>query len=219
MELLATIDSQALEADVKNFAKQVRFALSVALYETARACAEGVKDNLDKHFIKRTPWIYKGIWVEPGGSRAIRKAAGDTGPMIAKVGTVDEFMARHALGGKKTARGKAMGVPVAIRDPITKVLRPSKWPSALLKDKTSSSGARVKRRRKKPFIQQLSNGKNAILIRTSKKRYPLKTLYTFEKEVDIQKRWPFKEEMERLAPSIFEERFESAMKRALETAK
>lgn len=218
MRLTIKYDDNAVKR-VRDINKQVRFAASVAVYETARACAEGVKEDLDKHFTVRKPWIKKGIWVAPSGSKAIRARAGKDGALYAEVGTADEFMALQALGGTKRKKGRAMGVPVEVRNPITTVLPPSKWPKALLQGNGDTT-KRAKKKRRLPFLQTLKNGKAAILVRTSTKgRYPLKILYVMEDKVDIRKRWPFREEMERMAPDIFEERFSKAFDMALRTAK
>lgn len=223
MRISLKFDGNAAK-DIRDINKQARFAASVALYETARDCAELLKGDLDGEFTIRTPWVRKGIKAEPSSSKAIRSRAGSNGLLYAEVGTVDEFMALQALGGVKRRRNKAMAIPVDIRKPKTTVLTPSKWPRALLKN-SNTNGKRVKRGRGRmlPFINVLrKSGNRAVLQRTGKGRYPLKMLYNIDGAHDgvtIRRRWTFQEKLEMYYPEIFEKYYGKALEKAIATAK
>lgn len=186
--------------------KQAKFALAVALYETARECADQVVQELPKDFVIRNTYVGKGIRVQPQGSFAIRRSASGISGMEARVGTVDDFMARQAIGGVKKGKSRRMGVPLQIRQKKEDLLPKRKWPSALLK-------------KKRTFIAPTGKGKSGLYQRTSERQYPVKLLYAFRSQIMVRPRWDMQSIVENKAKQVYDKNFRVAYVRALATAK
>ena len=190
----------------KTVLKQMRFATSVTLYETAKQAQEAVRADLPHEFTIRNNWVSRGIRMSPGSSRAIRNSASGISDMQVEVGTVDEFMRMQAEGGVKKPN-KADSVAVPVREPETEITSRKKWPRRVLKEPRTFLWRRP------------PDSKRFILQRAGDSRYPIKRLYTFEPEVRIPKRWPFLEKAEKIVSESYNENFNRAFERAMATAK
>lgn len=184
--------------------KQAVFATSVALYETAKLAADTVRNELPQEFTIRNTYVGKGIRVKPSGSKMIRKTGRGIEGMEAQVGTLDEFMARQELGGKKqAAAGKDIAIP--IRDNPSEITPKSKWPKALM--------------RKKNFFIQNYKGHKAMFERTSKSRYPIKMRYFFKPSINVPKRWGMVDTITKVVEQHYDSIFMDAFDRAMKSAK
>lgn len=185
--------------------KQMRFATSVTLYETAKQAQEAVRADLPHEFTIRNNWVSRGIRMVPGSSRAIRNSASGISDMKVEVGTVDEFMKMQAEGGVKKPH-KADSVAIPNREPKTEITSRKQWPRRLLKQPGT-------------FLWRRNDGKRFILRRTGSAPYPIKRLYSFEPEVKVPKSWPFLEKVEKLVAASYNENFNKAFEKAMATAK
>ncbi|WP_302805089.1 hypothetical protein [Cloacibacillus porcorum] len=186
--------------------KQMKFATSVALYETAKEAQEAVREDLPKIFTIRTNWVAKGIRIKPGSSRGIRGSGDGLNGMSVEIGTVDPFMERQELGGEKKPF-KAHSVAIPNRDPQTEIADRKKWPKALLKRVSGT------------FLYKRADGKEFILQREGKNRYPIKLRYSFASSVNVPARWNMRERIQNLASEKYYINFERAFKKAMETAR
>jgi hypothetical protein len=177
--------------------RQVPFALSRALNDVAFKASGDLKADLPKRFILRGTWTAKGVQ----RNKATKKH------LVAEVGHRQPYMAAHATGGAREARGDTQAVPSVGRglprkDKKSRTTK-SKWPGTILskagagaKLDRSSLGTFLPRGKrsssaKKPFLMMSSKGKMIIAKRKTKKRLPLTTIYKFESEIKIKKGWPF----------------------------
>lgn len=202
------IDTNLTELPIwinQNVLKQAKFATSVALYETSKEISEKLKEGLSNNFTIRSGWVAKGIRVKPISSRAIRKTGAGIAGMEAKVGTVDDFMARQELGGIKKARKKSVAIPV--REPKTQILNKKLWPKAVLKKPGHFLWVRP------------GDGRAFVLYRETKERYPIQVKYSFKKSVKIPPRWNMRETAEYLIEHNYHENFKKAFELGLATAK
>lgn len=183
--------------------RQVPYAASKALNAVAAVAREEVQGALPDTFTLRSDRIAKGIQT----NRATKRNP------VAEVGSLDEFMARQALGGVKKAKGATMAVPQVGRGrPRTTLAAktpPSKWPGAL----------RAKGGKRKPFLVRSKSGKAALVRRRGKKRLPLVVLYMFADEVKIQARWPLEDQVAKVVGERWAKAAEDAMMEAIETAR
>ena len=189
----------------KTVLKQMRFATSVTLYETAKQAQEAVRADLPHEFTIRNNWVSRGIRMVPGSSRAIRNSASGISDMKDEVGTVDEFMRRQAEGGVKKPH-KADSVAIPIREPKTEITSRKQWPRRVLKQ------ART-------FLRRRADGKCYILQSTGSAPYPIKRLYSFEPEANVPKRWPCFEKADKLVGASYNVNFNRAFEKAMATAK
>ncbi|MEG1824332.1 MAG: hypothetical protein RRY12_01360 [Cloacibacillus sp.] len=186
--------------------KQLKFAASVALYDTAKDIQTAVREDLPKLFTVRNDWVSKGIRIKPGSSRAIRNASAGISGMEVSIGSVDAFMAMQELGGVKDPRKKARRLAIPKRDPVGEILDKTKWPKAILK---------------KPgyFMWTRKDGRGFVFYRAQKARYPIELKYSFAESVKIPDRWNFRERATSIAPEKYYKNFERAFKNAMDTAK
>ena len=186
--------------------KQIKYAASVALYDTAIEARDKVRSDLPNNFTIRTPWVSKGIRIEPGASRAIRGQGQGLAGMQVAVGSVDPFMEKQELGGEKEPiKGNSVAVPR--RDPVTETTTRRKWPGALLT-------------RKRYFVLRKDNGKTFVVQRLGKERLPVKLRYVLVPKVRIPARWNFRDTVAGVATAErFMNHFDREFDRALATAK
>lgn len=201
------IETNLAELDVwlnQRVIKQAKFATSVALYETAKQAADTVRNQLPQDFTIRNTYVGKGIRVRPSGSKAIRATGRGIEGMEAQVGTLDEFMARQELGGKKEGTG-GKDIAIPIRENPSDITTKSKWPKALM--------------RKKNFFIQPYKGYRAMFERTEKTRYPIKIRYWFKPTVNVNKRWRMIDTITEVVAQHYDKNFEDAFNRAMKTAR
>jgi hypothetical protein len=178
--------------------KQVPFATSVALNNTAFDARKALIAQFPRIFTVRSKWINKGLRVEKSHKTNLEAA----------IGHLDEYMARQAKGGTKTATKSFVGVPVRARKtPKHKTTR-AKWPGRLL-------------RKKKHFIKPLSAGGALGLFKIvgGKKNPRLELWYVLAERVKVPKRWPLQKTVEQVVREKFAANAAEAMRRALKTAK
>jgi hypothetical protein len=215
-------DTAALKAALSSIEQsQLPFATARALTTTAKQGQAAVRARLPQIFTIRTTWLDKGIQVRSASKRDLRAA----------VVSRDEFMGLQETGGeKKPRKGRAIGVPKAIREPKTKVTKPSEWPGALL---ARSAKAKPRRRKvrgkgsyKKPkfFLTTLKKGRRAGLQAVVQRddpmtRYPLRVLYVLQPSVRVKGDLKMRETVAAVVSERFASNFSEALAEALRTAK
>jgi len=190
--------------------KQIPFATAVALTRTAqdaRTYIAGDASNrgrLEKYFELRGNRVAKGIRIE-------RAKKTDWPNPVAKVGTVDDFIALQITGGeKKPQKGAShIAVPTKLVDrrrtaagSIPKALKPR-----TLRDRADVylKGAEIKRRMDK------ARG-NASNLKTA-------TFYNLVRKAEIPARFPFPKDVEISAGSTYEENFTREFDAAVRSAR
>ncbi len=196
-------DWKKLEAQLGEFARQVPFALATALTATAKDAQQTLKDELPKHFTMRSKWTQKGIRIQRADKRTL----------TAKVGSREDYMARQAKGGNKKARGKEVAVPAigAGRPRVTQEAKTpkGKWPGAFLERKgvVILDGPKGKKK-----------AKGIWRIKGKGDNQRLQLLYWLRKRVNVPKRWPLKETVERVVRERFVPNLEVGLEKAIATA-
>ncbi|MBF0140110.1 MAG: hypothetical protein HQL74_07505 [Magnetococcales bacterium] len=219
-------DDSALNKAFAKIEKQMQFAASMALTETAKAIQAEVRQELPKKFTIRTGWIAKGIQVK----------AATKSNLVAKVVVKDEFMALQEEGGmKQSITGKALGVPIGARPNPLSTTRPSMFPGALLKKtgyfiapitgksltarSEGKNGYNRRRRMNTTLITADHVGKMALWHRRGKKSLPIDLIYIFESAVKITPRFGFREMAYKKAMEEGPKQFAKAFQKAMETAR
>ena len=191
----------------KEILKQMRFATSVTLYETAKQAQEAVRADLPHEFTIRNNWVSRDISMVPGSSRAIRNSASGISDMKVEVGTVDEFMRRQAEGGVKKPH-KADSVAIPIREPKTEITTKRKWPGALMK---------------KPgyFVWRYSDEYDhyGIFYRVRKTRLPIRLVYKMQPSVEVHGDWDLLKVVYKKVLREYNGNFHKAFADALATAR
>lgn len=206
----ATCDSHKFESDMGRFSRdQIPFACAKALTKTAQESQRAVKANLSKKFTIRTPWVAKGIQIEP----AIKK---DWPNQKAVIGSRDAFMALQEEGKDKQPGKKSFSIPKGIRDNTRQLVPRSKWPGKLLAQSKKATGKRRKSAKPKPFVVTI-NGNTGVYVRTGDKRR-LKLLYALtRKPIHLKRREFLVKTVTAIAPKKFPIHFEKALMDAIST--
>ncbi len=203
--------------------KQIPFATSKAINETAKSIKATEQGKLGNYFDMRTGWL------EKSGALPIKPSRKSQAPFIhATLRVRDEVASLAATGGTHEAAGRAMAVPFSnvgdglstrdVLNPARQTLPRSKWPSKIL---NKGDGKRSKGRRRKvpkPFVMQTSSGQ-FVVKRKSKTDESIQFLYAFQPRVYIDKRWPLVENARKNVDRNFDRRFRVELRKALMTAK
>lgn len=189
----------------KKVLKQMVFATSVALYETAKEASYEVRSGLTDDFTIRNRYVAQGIRIKPTGSKAIRATGRGIEGMSAEVGSLDDFMERQEMGGTKLPTlGKNVAIP--IRENKHQAIKKSQWPSAILG-------------KKRGFVQRSKRGTQTIYERTTRGPYPIKPRYILKPQVRVRARWDMRQTVQDFVGREYHRKFETAFEKAMATAK
>ncbi|HAT49006.1 MAG: hypothetical protein HQL07_03955 [Nitrospirae bacterium] len=180
--------------------KQVRYAIALALTNTAKDAQAELRGQLPQRFTMRTGWVAKGIRISSANKTDLK----------ATVMVLDQFMTLQETGGDKTSPfGDALGIPVGARPTPTSVTRPGSFPGALLQKKGY-------------FIAPIRKGSSikGVWKRTGKgRRVKMQLMYVFSRHVRIKPRFGFVNTVNKVAKERFPMRFVEALQRALATTR
>lgn len=194
--LSIAVDTKAVTAAVKGIRDdQIPFATALALTRTAQDVQAEIRRQLPQRFTIRNSWVSKGIVISKATKRQL----------YAIVRSRDDFMVLQETGGTKAPRGRHLAVPQGIRGSDREIVTRGKRPRAAL-------------RKKRTFVATI-RGKEGIWQRTTKKRNPIKMLYTLRPTVPVKARFGFHDTAERTAQQRFEENFRTAFEQAVRTAR
>jgi hypothetical protein len=190
------IDVRATLRDLDKLArKQAPFAVALALTMTAKDAQAEVKRTLPEKFTIRTPWVAKGIRIEPA-----RKS--DWPRVRSAVLSKNKFMALQEFGGTKTGKsGGSVAVPAGARKTPRQTTPRSRWPGALLK-----RGAFILKTARGPAIAR-------------RRGAGVQILYGLERAVRIKPRFAMGATVKKVAAETFAKNFETALARAMRTAR
>lgn len=209
---------KALEKQIKDYQKQVRYAAMKAVNEVAFKARNELIDEYPKAFTMRNRNLPKAV--------AIKKATKEN--PVAEVSFPKDFMYLNTVGGTKKPEN-AQKLAFA-GDDIDEnggrlssgKIKPSQKPKQLLKyaDEHPTKTAGRKNRKPKAFKTMGKHGYEVIGIREagSEKR-GVKWLYSLQDQAKIEKKWDFDGIVKNVAEKELSKEFDKQLKKALETAK
>lgn len=197
-----TIDARGLNETaegLRQVKKQMPFALSKALNDTANAAQKDVRASLAQHFtLRRKAFIENTIYRKPGEDFATKRS------FVAglRVNPARDVLLKHEDGGAKTPiSGRALAIPLSgTRRNKADIVTRSQRPNAL---------------RGKPGVFRV---KDMLFKRTGKgARRKLLALFLFRRSVPIKPRLGFEATSERTIERQWVPIAENAIERALAT--
>jgi len=198
MQLDITVDTSDLERRMGFLAReQMPFIGAMTLTQTAKDAQQVVIVRLPHKFTIRNTWTQKGVQIQPAKKNHLES----------RVMVRDDYMQLQEEGGTKTPRGQHLAIPARgarknKRDIITK----SNRPRAVLD-------------RPKSFIQRLKSGREAIMRRKGKSRFPVEVMFLLIPKAEINARFGFEETVRRTVTDRVQKNFETAFNRAMATAR
>mgnify|MGYP003495020082 FL=1 len=208
--------SKVLEKEIRKDLKQVKFAASVALNNTAFKARSNLIDEYNKSFTVRNTNLPKAVTVEKATKEKLQ----------AKVSFPKDWMYINAKGGKKEPEhSKVLMVPLkngGLKDYRTQSgkIKQSKKPGNLLKYADSHPlKTRAHVANPHPFVMNNKNGQTMIAVRDKANRKELKFLYVGVPTANVKKRWDFEKIVQDTAKKELPGQFDAAFKQALATAK
>ena len=208
--------SKVLEKEIRKDLKQVKFAASVALNNTAFKARSNLIDEYKKSFTVRNTNLPKAVTVEKATKEKLQ----------AKVSFPKDWMYINAKGGKKEPEhSKVLMVPLkngGLKDYRTQSgkIKQSKKPGNLLKYADSHPlKTRARVANPHPFVMNNKKGQTMIAVRDKADRKELKFLYVGVPTADVKKRWDFEKIVQDTAKNELPGQFDAAFKKALATAK
>jgi len=196
-----TFDTRPVLAGLKGLERQVPFATALILTRLAQSGQRELKSQLPAEFTLRTKRVLSGIKIQ----RATKQK------LLAKVGTVDDYMAQQVTGGPKKGYlspdaeadtvvmgGRFVAVPVVgsrARKTFKARVTPANLPNAFLANPKNRA-----------FVARL--GKSSafgIFRRIGKKRHPIERLYNLVRAAKYEKRWQLQQNVDRAMKRDFAE--------------
>jgi len=214
------VDTAPFVEGLREFVRQVPFAMSFAMNSTGKDALAYMRSDVQRIFTIRTNLDRLGI-----------NAKWSTKHDLSLVlGSEFNISVLEVLGGMKTGKGGhdvavPMVGPGAPRPTITAMTRPSKWPKAQLADSSGTFIGTVKT--KKGDVRGVwrrvgrseATGK---IVRGGGKgkgaRHGLKLLYELLPSVNIDARWPMKEQVEHVWAGRFPVHAQEAIEYAIRTS-
>lgn len=177
--------------------KQVPYAISQALNQTAFDARAHLQAHLGDSFTIRNTFTARGLRVEKA-TKTNHEAA---------VGSVRDYMKLQEEGGKKVAHSKAMAVPITPAKQRKTTTPKSKWPGALLK-------------RSGYFIAKSDKGTPVLYRRkTEGHDAPLEPIFRFTRKVYVPPRWHLRDEVGKIVHEKWEKNAFDALTKAIKSAK
>lgn len=207
-----------LQKEIARQEKQARFAAVGALNRVAFDSQKELRGTYSKAFHVRNKTLPRKI--------EVTKATKDN--LVATVALnapKTEFMEIHTTGGTaKPTKSRSMAIPdVSIQEPgrtSTGKMKQSLKASNLLKYADSHPTKKRARVAQPHAFKMKTGGGDVVIARRNKTdRSDMDFLYREEKEVKINKAWPFKEIVKKIADTRLVKYFEENFKKALATAK
>jgi hypothetical protein len=105
------IDTTQLERNLAFAKKQIPFATSKALNDTADAVAKRLTDQMDTHLDRPTPFTKRAFLTGSGRFKGKRSTKRDLEAIIIADKIQNEYLALNVFGGVRTPKRKAIMVP------------------------------------------------------------------------------------------------------------
>jgi len=201
------IKSRNVEKAFREFGEDAKDGIAKTLNVLAGRARKDVKESLSDYFTLRTPDSRNGAWHNPASKWHLQ----------AEVGTPREYLADHAVGVKRRAKGKRIAVAQVgaqaprktIKDKVAKTARPS---AIFAKDALLPPGKR------RLFLAPTKSGKTGIWRKMGRIRKGVvsdaggvKLMYVLAKVVRIKKDWPLGE----IVNKSMDRRFETALREGI----
>ena len=184
------VDVGPVARGLKEFARQIPFAISKAMNETGKDCVVYMRSDIQRIFTIRNNWEALGITFRPASKRNL----------TLEIGSRHAYMAAQVLGGTKEAMGGGtVGIPMvgrgAPRSTLQSKTPPSKWPKALVAKSAGTFIGTVQTKRGPLYgVWRRVNRSNETgkITRGHGKntRLGLRLLYELAEKVNIKARWP-----------------------------
>lgn len=185
---------------IKNVNKQVAFAASRALNQTAIKVQEHeVTQELPQSLKLRSQWF------RPRTKFGVNIKFARKTNLVAVVGSQADWLKLVDKGGTKKPSGKAIAIPTSNID-TSRPRRKADKPRNILKQP-------------KAFVAVMSSGKAGIFIRVGKERKPIKPLYLFDSEAKVHDILDFFEAGKAVADRIYLDIFSKELAKAIASAK
>ena len=197
--------------------KQIPFATSKALNNTAFDVRKSLQDGLDIHLDRATPYTKRGVQVEKSTKKNLVAKVGFRSRTFGKGRGIipqAEYMKLQIKGGLRTPKGNAIPVPIVKNLKLNKYgsIRRNKINNALGNEDKFFSG--------KPKGAKGKGTGEGIWERYGGKRNPkIKMIISWNNNTDYQARYPFKNIAMRSVRNNFRKRFDNALQQALSTAR
>lgn len=191
--------SPALNAlsDLKR--SQIPFATALALTRTAQHAQREVVRQLPERFTIRSPFIARGVRVQPATKASQESAVYWRGPNGSRFG---ETLARHETGGTKRPANRYLALPRNVSRGAGGRIPKGQRPAAVLK-------------RKRVYAQELANGAKAIYQRGPKGSPPRLLYYLTPRPARIAPDFRFRETAREAAQRVFRKEFGRAFAKAI----
>ena len=200
-----TIISKRAALLLKTAAKQVPFATSVAINETAKDFQRVQVAHIEEAFtIRRQTFARRAVKIKPFATKRQLTATVSIDPPGGRA----EIFAKFERGGTKRPRGQHIAVPVGIS--TARVIPKGKWPRRLL-ERPNMFALRQRRGKLPPGIYR------RLGARRAGKR--VKLMYVLKRSVPIDARLDFLETGRRVVRQRFGRNFQRAYAKALRTAR
>lgn len=185
------------EASLASHAKQIPFAIAMALTRVAQDAQSEIRAQLPSRFNLRNGWTRRKIEISPARKDYLESAV-----------LAPDYLYKQEVGATEYPRGGrrylAAPGPAIGND---RIAPKSKRPRALI-----SSG--------KAFFIEIRNGKEAAIAqRRGRKRYPLNILWWLTSKQRNDDRFKFAITVQRTVEKRFAMRFEEAVNHAIDTAR
>lgn len=111
MSTTIRIDTTQLERNLASAKKQIPFATSKALNDTANIVAKHLTDEMDKHLDRPTPFTKRAFLTGSGRFKGKRSTKRDLEVIIMADKIQNEYLAVNVYGGVRTPKRKAIMIP------------------------------------------------------------------------------------------------------------
>jgi hypothetical protein len=187
--------------------KQLPFAVSKALNDTANQARDAVRAKMPSNFTIRRDWVVKGIQVVPATKQSLS----------AIVWSRDDYMALQETGGDKTPFGKYLAIPLpAVKPTAGSIVRKEDYPRNIPATLTApGKGGQL------TAVVTMRNGKKFIARASANptKGKRLELLYYLMPTAHLKPRLNLETITDQVVADKFADNFEKAIALAMSTAR
>lgn len=186
--------------------KQLPFATSVAINETANEVAKQLTKQMDRYIDRPTPFTKRAFITPAGKFKGTRSTKNRLYAIVKAAGIQNEYLAYQVYGGRRVPNKKAILVPT---------LKATKNKYGNI---TKNTREKYINGAKNLFKAGLREGLQEGVYRRDRKGN-ITMLAAYEPHTDYQPRYPFFKIATGTAKGAFPRQFQRALKRALATAR
>ncbi len=186
---------------LQKVARQMPFAMSLALNKTANAVQQAVRDELPGRFtVRRNAWLKNTIYRNRGTDFATKSRL----QAIVRIHPDRDVLAKHEAGGTKVpTSGQSLAIPTAnVRRNRSDIVTKANRPRALMANPKVF-------RQEDTLYRATGTGKRRKLI----------ALFRFVRSARIRPRLGMQQTADRVVPDVWERMAREAIEQALRTAR